>query len=104
MMSTPKSFVRFAAWRIRMLVLSACVFAMAHGAQEPKRHYDLRANDAAVALREFSEASGREILFAAEIVRGVRTSPVQGEFTVLDALNRMFSGTNLYAVEDEHLG
>jgi outer membrane receptor protein involved in Fe transport len=73
-------------------------------ADETKRQYRLRAGDAAVALREFAAASGREILFAAEAVKGVRTAEVRGEFTAFDALTRLVAGTELYALQDERTG
>ncbi|WP_414663933.1 TonB-dependent receptor [Horticoccus sp. 23ND18S-11] len=69
-----------------------------------RRRYDLPAGDAAVTLRQLAEVSRREILFAADVVRGVQTNAVQGEFTALDAGNRMLAGTRLVAVQDEPSG
>lgn len=82
------------------VALGIWIIVAAHAAEEPKAAYDLAAGDAAPSLRRFSEASGREILFAAEIVRGVQTSPVRGDFTALEALQQMLRGTNLEAIED----
>ncbi len=93
-----------ASMLLRVLALGALLMMAVHAAEDDKRNYNLAAGDAAVALRQFSEASGRETLYAAEIVRGVKTSAVLGEFTALEALNRMLAGTNLYAVKDEKSG
>ncbi len=87
----------------RLLLLFAALLVGAHAA-EPRRRYDLPAGDAARALRDFSASSGREILFAADAVRGVRTGAVQGEFTALEALTQMLAGTSLYALQDERTG
>ena len=92
-----------ARWLLPLLALLALagMARRARAADEARRFYDLRANDAAIALRQFSAISGREILFAAETVRGVKTRDVRGEFTALEALERMLAGTNLYVTQDD---
>lgn len=88
----------------RVLVCSALLVTAARAADETKRSYNIPADEASVAFREFSEVSGKEILFAAEAVRGVRTTAVQGEFTPMEAVGRMLAGTGLQAVQDEKTG
>gem|GEM_PF-487314 len=88
---------------LRVLGVSALLLSFAHGA-ELKRDYDLPAAPAEEALRRFAEISGRETLFAAEAVRGVRTSPVRGSFTAAEALERMLADTGLVATVDEKTG
>ena len=73
-------------------------------AENTRRAYELPAGDAATMLRELSAISGREILFAAEAVRGVRTNPVRGEFTPIEAVSRLLTGTVLSVVQDEKTG
>ena len=75
-----------------------------HASDAARQRFDLPAGDAASTLRQLSEASQREILFAAEVVRGVRTNAVRGELTALEAGNRMLSGTRLVAMQDEKSG
>ena len=94
----------FPAKMLRALAFGALLTLAAQAADEARRNYNLTAGDAAAALRQFSEASGRETLYAAEVVRGVQTNAVQGEFTALEALNRMLAGTSLYVVQDEKSG
>ena len=73
-------------------------------ATEGTRTYELPAGDAATALRQLSEISGREVLFAAEIVRGVRTNPVRGQLTALEAAKQLVAGTKLAVTQDEKTG
>lgn len=68
------------------------------------RPYNLPAHDAASALKLFSEQSGRGVIAGTEMVKGVRTNPVKGELTALDALTRMLAGTGLMGVEDRKSG
>jgi iron complex outermembrane receptor protein len=89
---------------LRGLTLGALMILTAHAAEPAKKNYDLPAGEAAVRLKQFSETSGRETLFAAEAVRGVRTAVVKGEFTPKEALDRMLDGTGLVAVQDEKTG
>ncbi len=89
---------------LRLLLAAALLSLGARAADEAKKNYDLPAGDAALRLKEFSEASGRETLFAAETVRGVRTAAVKGEFTAPQALAHMLEGTGLAAVQDQKTG
>jgi iron complex outermembrane recepter protein len=99
-MNAGQSPLQQASRAARALGCAAWILVAACAADEPKRNYDLRAGDAATALRQFSEVSGREILFAAEVVRGVRTNALRGEFTALEALKQMLAGTKLHAIPD----
>ncbi|SDS05149.1 TonB-dependent receptor [Opitutus sp. GAS368] len=78
--------------------------ALAKDGEPAKKTYDLPAGDAGIRLKQFSEISGRETLFAAETVRGVRTAAIKGEFTPVEALTRMLEGTGLVLVQDEKTG
>jgi TonB-dependent receptor len=73
-------------------------------AEEPSRLYDVPAGDAAVTLRQFAELSGQEMLFAADIVRGVRTNAIRGQFTARAALDRMLQDTSLQGYQDDRVG
>ncbi len=87
------------------LLASVVLFLSAgRAAETEKQSFNLPAGDAATTLRQLSEAAHREILFSAEIVRGVRTQAVQGEFTALEASNRMLAGTSLQALQEERTG
>lgn len=91
----------------RLLLLAAWFLtglALLPAAEGPRRSYQLPAGDASRTLQEFSAASGREILFAANAIRGVQTRAVQGEYTDLEALSAMLEGTPLFAMEDVPTG
>lgn len=89
----------------RASVLLICAtFMLPRAFAAERQTYSLPAGDAAVALRQLSEAAHREILFPAEAVRGVQTNAVQGEFTMLEAANRMLEGTSLYALQEQRSG
>lgn len=85
-------------------LVAAVLAASAWASDATKRAYDLPAGDAAVTLRQLSEASRREILFAADVVRGVTTNPVRGELTALEAGQRLLAGTPLVVLQDEKTG
>ncbi len=68
------------------------------------RTYDLPAGEASRTLRLFAETSDRELLFAAQVVRGVTSNAVRGDYTALEAIERMLAGTTLQAVPDEVSG
>jgi hypothetical protein len=89
-----------------ILVFMAGVGALSHGAArgQTKRVYDLPPVDATQALKLFSEQSGRGVIAGTEVVRGIRTKPVRGEFTPLEALSRMLAGTGLKGIEDPDSG
>ncbi|HRJ46499.1 MAG TPA: TonB-dependent receptor [Opitutaceae bacterium] len=105
-MTTPSPFSRQGPARFiaRSLLAAALFLGLAVTGLAAKKAYNLPAEDAAVALRQFAEQAGVEIVYSAEAVRGVRTNAVTGEFTALDAVNRLIAGTDLLAVQDEKTG
>lgn len=66
--------------------------------------FDLPEDRAERSLKRFSEQSGREVLFASGVTRGVRTNRVQGEMPPADALLRMLLNTGLIATSDHSGG
>lgn len=89
---------------ILLLVLAALTASTWADVVASKRHYDVGAGDAASTLRQFVEQSGGDVFYLVPKVRGVRTNPVQGEFTMREAITRMLENTALVAVEDEKTG
>ena len=84
------------------LLLAAASLALA--ATSPRTNFDLPAGDAVDTLRRAAQQAGREIMFPAGTVRGVRTAAVRGEFTLEDAVRRMIAGTPLVLVRDQQTG
>jgi outer membrane receptor for ferric coprogen and ferric-rhodotorulic acid len=91
------------------LAAVACVAALAAtacaaGADPPKSRFLLPEGDAAVTLRQFSQQARTPIIYPVDLVRGVKTKPVQGLFTARDALDRMVTATGLVVSQDAHTG
>jgi len=99
-----RSILRHAGLFFRTLGWSAVLVLVTRGAEESRRKYDVPAGAATATLQRFSDVSGREVLFASEVVRRVKTKAVHGEFTPLEALQRMMEGTQLRVLQDEQTG
>jgi iron complex outermembrane receptor protein len=83
---------------------AALATAWAAGADPPKINFRLPEGDAAVTLRQFSQQARTPIVYPIDVVRGVMTNLVQGEFTAREALDRMVAGTELIASQDAGTG
>ena len=46
-------------------------------------------------LKEAAQQAEVEFIFSADLVEGVRTSPIQGEFTPIEAFSLMLAETSL---------
>ncbi len=86
------------------LLVSLLWSAWAAGADPPKTRFQLPEGDAAVTLRQFSQQARTPIVYPVDAVRGVKTNPVQGEFTARAALDRMVAGTALFVSQDAATG
>jgi iron complex outermembrane receptor protein len=67
-------------------------------------NFDLPAGDARQMLRQFAAQAKREIVFPVELVTGITTKAVKGEFTAREAIERMLAGTGLVAALDDKTG
>jgi len=99
-MICPAPFLR----RLAVVAMLASNCLIASGAENPKRTFNVPANAAQAALREFSRQAGVQLIFDVDKVAGVRTASLQGEHTPRAALDRMLAGTPLVAVQDEQTG
>lgn len=66
-----------------------------------KRAFDIPAGTAEVTLKAFTAQSGAEVVYPAEIARGVKTLAVKGEWTPAEAIRQLLDGTNLSVKQDE---
>lgn len=96
--------MRTLGYLLRAILLGALLSTALFAAGDSKKNYDIPAGDAAAALKHFSATSGRETLFAAEAVRGVKTPAVSGELTVQEALDALLADTGLIATVDKESG
>lgn len=83
-----------AAWLSGTTVLGA----------DARRSYRIERGDAANTLRQFSVQSGEQTVYPVDRVRGVRTNAIAGEFTAVEALERMLAGTELRVARDNATG
>jgi iron complex outermembrane recepter protein len=73
----------------------------ANAATAEKLKFDIPAQSATSALRLFAQQAGMELLFSQDVVNGVSTREVIGEFAREDALKQLLTGTDLRAVEQD---
>ena len=90
---------RFARWLLATVLILTLNVRSSSANPSPQR-FDIPAGDAATALRLAAQQAGREIMFPAAIVQGVRVAAVRGEFTVEEAVTRLLAGTDLQLVND----
>jgi iron complex outermembrane recepter protein len=94
---------------LRTLLMAASVLALAavsfgQQASDQKQTFDVRAGEAEVALKQFSEQAGQQVIFPTELVRGIRTNAVRGELSARDALEMMLADTGLTVGQDAQSG
>src|SRR4051812_33617802 len=88
------------------LVTSATVLAVATcsafgstaatvSAAIPQQAFDIPTGDAADTLKRFAEKSGQQIVYLVDLVRGVKTNSLKGQFTAREALKHLVAGTVL---------
>jgi outer membrane receptor protein involved in Fe transport len=88
-----------------LLMTTRLLTAAALPPAEPSpKHFDLPRGDATESLTRFAAASGEQVVFLVDTVRGVTTNAVRGTFTPRAALARMLEGTPLRAVHDSGSG
>lgn len=69
-----------------------------------KKTFNVPAGDAHVALKQFAQQAGLELLYSAREIAGAKTNAVKGELTTQDALKRLLSGTRLIATPGKNRG
>jgi len=88
------------SWVIGWVCLSGVLAANAPAT----KHYHLPGGDAAVTLKQFVGMSNAQVFYLVNVVSGVRTNAVTGEFTPQEALDRMLAQTKLISVLDKRSG
>jgi iron complex outermembrane receptor protein len=84
-----------------------CLLLLTHGllwAQSTRRSFDLPADSAERSLKLLSTQAGVEVLFGTETAAGNRTTAVRGQFTPLEAAERLLAGTRLAVTQDASSG
>lgn len=86
-----------------LLGLSVVVRPLA-AAEAARRTFTLAAGDAAETLKAFSQQAGEQLVFLVDTVRGEKTAPLSGQYTPREALDRLLTGTQLVAAQDQETG
>lgn len=101
----------FASCRIdRWLVFLACLVAcfsshpVSAQAKLEKRSFDVSAGDAINTLKEAAQQAEVEFIFVADLVKGVRTRSIKGDYTPAGAFNHMLAGSCLQATQHGETG
>ncbi len=69
-----------------------------------KKAFDVPAAEAPLALKQFAQQSGLELLYSATEIGGAKTNAIKGVYTSQDALTKMLSGTKLIATPGKNRG
>lgn len=85
-------------------MLSLCFAVFGFAAEAAKKNFNVPADDAARALKQFAAQSGEQLLFSPSDVAGVKTLAIKGELTPRAALEQMLEGTALVAAQDKSTG
>jgi iron complex outermembrane receptor protein len=90
--------------RAGLFLVAGAVGSALAAVDAARKSFDLPAASAEQALKRLAEQSGREVLFPADAVEGVRTRAVKGEMTPREALDALLAGTPLTGVQDARTG
>ncbi len=85
-------------------LLGAWLVAVPVTAQTPRRPVDLPAYTAEANLKRLATQTGVEVIFGPEMVAGLRTPALQGDFTPLEAARRVLAGTGLIPIQNPRTG
>lgn len=89
-----------------LLVGGSCVLLLPglRAAEAMRRAFDLPAGRADLALKLLSQQAGVQLVFDSRLVENVSVHAVRGDFTPLEAAQRLLAGTALRARRDERSG
>src|SRR5258708_3212663 len=91
--------------RASYLILAAASLIVATGtvaAKEPRRHFDIPAQDGASALNAFSTQSGLSILYPYRLAAAKRVRPINGDLPALAALRQLLEDTGLQVMRQRN--
>jgi hypothetical protein len=94
------------AWRCLPLglVLCALLALPTQASVHDPKSFAIPAGTAENSLKQFAAQSGAEVVYPADLVRGVRTSEVRGMMKPVEAVSRLLQGTTLASTQNETTG
>jgi iron complex outermembrane recepter protein len=86
--------------RCKMIITVAIsyLFAVSAALAQEKRTFDIPAQDAAAAVQSWAVQSGLQVFAADELLRGVHSNAIHGEYDALQALQMLVEGAGLEVV------
>ncbi len=94
----------FAGGLLLGVALSLWVASQAEESAEAKKSFKMSAGNAARTLKQAARQAGVDIVFSADIVEGVKTRAIKGDYPPSEALNLMLRGSSLVAVKHRKSG
>lgn len=85
--------------RNRWVAAIACALAALPAAAQETQRFDLPEQDAAKAVQAIARQSGLQVMAPAADLVGIRTNAVQGNYSAVEAIERLFAGTGLQVVQ-----
>ncbi|MEI4507385.1 TonB-dependent receptor [Sphingopyxis sp. CCNWLW253] len=89
--------MKYLAAMLATTAAPTALYAPTAHAMTEQRSYDIAPQRLGDALREYSEISGREVVFSGSLTEGKRSGSVRGRLSPDAALTRLLSGTGLIA-------
>jgi iron complex outermembrane receptor protein len=77
---------------------AACLLTASLAVAQEKLNFDIPSQDASTAIQTWAVQSGLQVFAADELLRGVRTNTIHGEYSALQALQMLVAGTGLEVV------
>ncbi len=90
-----------AAWFLTLALFVAASALVAAPAAK-RMSFDIPATGAIDAFKQFAAQSGTQVLYAADLVEGVKTPALKGQFTPREAIDRLLVGTELAAQQADN--
>jgi iron complex outermembrane receptor protein len=84
---------------LNLLLAAGCL-----AADSARKPFDVPAGPAEQTLKQFSAQAGVLLVFPTDLVRGIPTHAVRGDYPPVEALEKMLAGTPLIVVRDERPG
>ena len=97
---SPHAFARC----VLVLLLDLLGAELVVAADSDTKRFNVPVGVAEQTLKQFSAQSGVQLAYPTDLVQGVRTNAIQGDYQPVEALEKMVAGTPLRVVRDEKPG
>src|SRR6202044_13222 len=81
--------------RLSVVAFVCCLSVTAHAMADPKTHVNVPPGELTAGLETLAKQSGAEIVYRTDLLKGLRTHGVAGDFTAKEAVTKLLEGTRL---------